>query len=62
MSVEHYNSEPLILIVEDEAEIAEIIELPEGTVKSRIFYATKKITQALNEFTPEQAGRHFKLS
>jgi len=26
MSVEHYNSEPLILIVEDEAEIAEIIE------------------------------------
>lgn len=43
-------------------EIAEIIELPEGTVKSRIFYATKKITQALNEFTPEQAGQHFKLS
>jgi RNA polymerase sigma-70 factor (ECF subfamily) len=43
-------------------EIAEIIEQPEGTVKSRLFYATKKITQALNEFTPEQAGQHFKLS
>jgi RNA polymerase sigma-70 factor (ECF subfamily) len=43
-------------------EIAEIIEQPEGTVKSRIFYATKKITQALNEFTPEQAGQYFKLS
>jgi RNA polymerase sigma-70 factor (ECF subfamily) len=43
-------------------EIAEIIEQPEGTVKSRIFYATKKITKALNEFTPEQAGQHFKLS
>jgi RNA polymerase sigma-70 factor (ECF subfamily) len=42
-------------------EIAEIIEQPEGTVKSRIFYATKKITQALNEFTPEQAGQYFKL-
>jgi RNA polymerase sigma-70 factor (ECF subfamily) len=43
-------------------EIAEIIEQPEGTVKSRLFYATKKITQALNEFTPEQVGQHFKLS
>lgn len=42
-------------------EIAEITEQPEGTVKSRIFYATKKIIQALNEFTPEQAGQHFKL-
>lgn len=43
-------------------EIAVIIDLPEGTVKSRLFYATKKITQALNEFFPEQVGQHFKLS
>jgi RNA polymerase sigma-70 factor (ECF subfamily) len=43
-------------------EIAEIIDQPEGTVKSRLFYATKKITQSLNEFTPDQSGQHFKLS
>jgi RNA polymerase sigma-70 factor (ECF subfamily) len=43
-------------------EIAEIINQPEGTVKSRLFYATKKITQSLNEFTPEKSGEHFKLS
>ena len=43
-------------------EIAEILELPEGTVKSRLFYATKKIMQALNEFTPEHPGQHFKLT
>ena len=40
-------------------EIAEIIDQPEGTVKSRLFYATKKITQSLNEFTPDQSGQHF---
>ena len=43
-------------------EIAEILKLPEGTVKSRLFYATKKIMQALNEFTPEHPGQHFKLT
>jgi RNA polymerase sigma-70 factor (ECF subfamily) len=43
-------------------EIAEIIDQPEGTVKSRLFYATKKITQSLNEYTPDQSGQHFKLS
>ena len=43
-------------------EIAEIINQPEGTVKSRLYYATKKITQALNEFTPEKSGEQFKLS
>jgi RNA polymerase sigma-70 factor (ECF subfamily) len=43
-------------------EIAEIIEQPEGTVKSRLFYATKKVTQKLNDFRPEQVGQHFKLN
>ncbi|MES2799480.1 MAG: sigma-70 family RNA polymerase sigma factor [Bacteroidota bacterium] len=42
-------------------EIAEILQVNEGTVKSRIFYATKKITLALNEFTPEKGEQHFKL-
>lgn len=42
-------------------EIAEITAISEGTVKSRIFYATKKITQALNEFTPANGEQHFKL-
>ncbi len=43
-------------------DISEIMEQPEGTVKSRLFYATKKITQALSEYSPEQVGQQFKLN
>lgn len=42
-------------------EIAEITEVSEGTVKSRLYYATRKITCSLNEFAPED-GQLFKLS
>lgn len=42
-------------------EIAEITQVSEGTVKSRLFYATRKITHALNEFAPEEQGQQFKL-
>ena len=33
-------------------EIAEMLEVNEGTVKSRVFYATKYLAKSLNEFNP----------
>jgi len=33
-------------------EIAEILEVSEGTIKSRIFYALKKMNKSLKEFKP----------
>jgi RNA polymerase sigma-70 factor (ECF subfamily) len=33
-------------------EIAEVLELNEGTVKSRLFYATKYLAESLKEFNP----------
>ncbi len=35
-------------------EIAEVLEISEGTVKSRLFYATKYLAQGLQAFHPEQ--------
>lgn len=35
------------------AEVAKILECPEGTVKSRVFYALKKLSQLLTEFNPQ---------
>lgn len=43
------------------AEIAEITEVSEGTVKSRLFYATKKVAQKLEEFNPKSEGMLFKI-
>jgi RNA polymerase sigma-70 factor (ECF subfamily) len=34
-------------------EIADVLEISEGTVKSRIFYATKKLAVELKQFNPE---------
>jgi RNA polymerase sigma-70 factor (ECF subfamily) len=33
-------------------EIADVLEINEGTVKSRVFYATKYLAQGLKEFNP----------
>jgi RNA polymerase sigma-70 factor (ECF subfamily) len=33
-------------------EIAEIVQANEGTVKSRLFYATKQLAEKLKEFNP----------
>ncbi len=33
-------------------EIAEVLEISEGTVKSRLFYATKYLAESLKEFSP----------
>jgi RNA polymerase sigma-70 factor (ECF subfamily) len=35
-------------------EISEVLEISEGTVKSRLFYATKYLAKGLHEFHPEQ--------
>ena len=42
-------------------EIAEITEVSEGTVKSRLFYATKKITAQLEMFNPINENDVFKI-
>ena len=43
-------------------EIAEITESSLGTVKSRLFYATKKITDQLKHFDPSLETTIFKLN
>lgn len=35
-------------------EIADALEISEGTVKSRLFYATKYLAEGLKEFSPEK--------
>lgn len=42
-------------------DIAEITEVSEGTVKSRLFYATRKISEKLEEFNPKSDGLLFKI-
>ncbi|MDG1331874.1 MAG: sigma-70 family RNA polymerase sigma factor [Crocinitomicaceae bacterium] len=42
-------------------EIAEITEVSEGTVKSRLYYATKKVTSRLELFNPKNENDLFKI-
>lgn len=62
--LEDFQRLPFILRYMEELsvkEIAEMLDISEGTVKSRLFYGAKKIANVLNEFTPEQVGEEFKL-
>jgi len=43
-------------------EIAEMTDTSEGTVKSRLFYATKKVAKELQEFNPSDEGVLFKMN
>lgn len=43
-------------------EIAAVTGVSEGTVKSRLFYATKKVASQLSEFNPRQDGAIFKMN
>lgn len=43
-------------------EIAEITETPVGTVKSRLFYATRKVAENLKAFNPKYEEHLFKIS
>ena len=43
-------------------EIAEIMDISTGTVKSRLFYATQKIAKQLSIYNPQYESNLFKLS
>jgi RNA polymerase sigma-70 factor (ECF subfamily) len=43
-------------------EIAEITQASIGTVKSRLFYATQKITKSLKNYRPENDSPQFKMN
>lgn len=43
-------------------EIAEMTDVSTGTVKSRLFYATKKVTKQLKEFNPLKGEMIFKMN
>ena len=43
-------------------EIAEIMDISTGTVKSRLFYATQKIAKQLSIYDPQYESNLFKLS
>jgi RNA polymerase sigma-70 factor (ECF subfamily) len=41
-------------------EIADIVEVSEGTVKSRLYYATQNVSKELQEFSPVNEAQIFK--
>ncbi len=43
-------------------EIAQIAEVSEGTVKSRLYYATQNISQYIKEFSPINESHVFKIN
>lgn len=44
------------------ADIADITDVNLGTVKSRLFYATQKVTKSLKRFQPENDSPQFKMN
>lgn len=62
--LEEYHQETFVLRYMQELSIKEIgviTEVSEGTVKSRLFYATKKITAKLELFNPTNENDLFKI-
>ncbi len=43
-------------------EIAQIVEVSEGTIKSRLYYATQNISQYIKEFSPVNESHIFKIN
>ncbi len=63
--LEHYHKTVFVLRYLEHFslnEIAEITESSLGTVKSRLFYATRKITEHLKDFDPSFETHLFKLN
>ena len=63
--LENYHKQTFVLRYIEQLgvkEIAEITGASEGTVKSRIYYSTKKITKSLSELNPANDDKLFKLS
>lgn len=63
--LEHHHKVVFILRYQEHfslKEIAEISETSLGTVKSRLFYATKKISEQLKDYAPENWDQLFKMS
>jgi RNA polymerase sigma-70 factor (ECF subfamily) len=44
------------------AEMEEILGISKGTIKSRIYYATKKVAKVLQEFDPSKDEAHFNMN
>lgn len=43
-------------------EIAQIVEVSEGTIKSRLYYATQNVSQYIKEFSPINESQVFKIN
>lgn len=61
---EHHRETFILRYIEELSikEIAVITNVSDGTVKSRLFYATKIITEQLKEFNPSNEGSLFKMN
>jgi RNA polymerase sigma-70 factor (ECF subfamily) len=63
--LEHHHKVAFILRYQEQfslKEIADITETSLGTVKSRLFYATKKISEQMKDYAPENWDQIFKIS
>lgn len=60
---EHHRSTFVLRYIEGMStqDIADTLEISKGTVKSRLFYGTKKITNDLKEFDPKGESALFKM-